>query len=74
MNKIKETGEYSMSLDLQVEAELAQLKKDAKRYRWLRQFGDPNFDPGECPDEPKSPEELDALVDAAIIKTGFEKV
>lgn len=56
------------------EIELTQLKKDAKRYRFLRQFGDPNFDDSKLPvlQEPVSTEHLDAQVDAAMIEMSFE--
>lgn len=63
-----------MSLDEQVEAELEQLNKEAKRYRYLRQFGDPDFNPSiELPQEPASPLEFDVAIDLAIIRSGFEK-
>lgn len=52
----------------------AKLEADAKRYRFLRQFGDPNFDDSKLPvlEEPVSSEHLDAMVDAAMIGMGFE--
>lgn len=68
-----------MSIEEQIDIDdatnLAKLKADAKRYRFLRQFADPAFDDSNLPElpEPTSSEHFDALVDATIIGMGFEK-
>lgn len=58
------------------EIELERLRKDAKRWRFARQFGDPDFLLGEdfpIKEEPTSPAHMDALIDAAMIKYRFEE-
>lgn len=65
-----------MLLDEIKEKEMSEekLKQDAKRYRYIRQFGDPNFnlDGQALPDEPTSPEEFDAAIDLLMIRNKFE--
>lgn len=53
---------------------LKNLERDAKRYRFVRQFGNPSYDPGfQAPDEPKTVEEFDATIDWAMVKAKFEQ-
>lgn len=55
------------------EAEAIQLALEAKRYRFIRQFGNPDFEVGfDPPEEPTTVEQYDALIDYAIARTKFE--
>lgn len=62
------------SEDKVADAEYDKLVADAKRYRFVRQYADPNFDDGDFPieEDPVSSEHMDVLIDAAMIKTGFK--
>lgn len=71
---VPEEKEMGIGETEQSNEHLKNLERDAKRYRFVRQFGNPDYDPGfEPPAEPQSPEEFDAAVDDVIRKTGFER-
>lgn len=71
-DEYEEAAENAVSLARQLERELAEARKDAERYRWLRDKGDSTwlaFNDRPMPDG----YDIDAAIDAAMASPPTEK-
>jgi hypothetical protein len=73
-HRIEKEIDMSVQIDKETFDEVVALRKDALRYRWLRRYGDPKFDGVLPTEDPSSPEHMDAMIDAFIIKEGLKGV